>query len=592
MLRQCTTTISVTLLLLIPAGMASGSDGPVDDFENGVIAASQWVWDGLNRATSGGQGGNWQWSHVESNGYLEMRVWGPTSANTFGGEAWIRTLYDYNDDQHHVINFMWEAEVQESHYNHYHIQVTDGYISPDGNPHWPFGEAPIPGTTDLLWRSDPTEYPGAHFPSGFPQSTWSITIDPAGVARLYDGPNASGSLVREEQLDPAFPWHLRFMVIDATSAGFPAGDISFNLYDLVSSLDCNTNGIPDEDELDGNDCNTNGVPDTCELVDNDCNSNGVPDECDLIAPWVPIYSTDFAADPNWITNNATNYSWQAVDGTYFINQFNINYGGEYAYHDTGYSGGSFKLKWDILMERNDYASGVNVGIYDTDLDSHTTGSYVHVYFSRIDQGYIAHLGAADANDVTYYDTDYAMQYAFDTWYRVVLTYDAINTTVTAEVRERSTATLLTALSFNDVGPFSTDMTRIGSSNVRANTTFQVPGADSTGRLDNMVLLVPSTDCNGNDLPDECELDGNDCNTNGIPDGCEADFDGDGLIDDCDPDIDDDGVLNEVDNCDFTPTSLPAHLIEPDGSILGDLDGDCDVDLVDYAIMQERFTGPN
>lgn len=84
----------------------------------------------------------------------------------------------------------------------------------------------------------------------------------------------------------------------------------------------------------------------------------------------------------------------------------------------------------------------------------------------------------------------------------------------------------------------------------------------------------------------------DCNSNGVPDGCDPDFDGDGLIDDCDPDIDDDGVDNGPDVCDFTPIMLPPNLIEPDGSVLGDLDGDCDVDLIDYAIMQERFTGPN
>ncbi|UCG16201.1 MAG: S8 family serine peptidase [Phycisphaerales bacterium] len=46
--------------------------------------------------------------------------------------------------------------------------------------------------------------------------------------------------------------------------------------------DCNSNGIPDlcEPELD---CNTNGIPDDCEDVD-DCNYNGTPDTCDLLLP--------------------------------------------------------------------------------------------------------------------------------------------------------------------------------------------------------------------------------------------------------------------------------------------------------------------
>lgn len=86
--------------------------------------------------------------------------------------------------------------------------------------------------------------------------------------------------------------------------------------------------------------------------------------------------------------------------------------------------------------------------------------------------------------------------------------------------------------------------------------------------------------------------GSDCDTDGMLDECEFNFDGDGLIDDCDPDIDNDGVPNESDVCDYTPITLPPELIELNGGVLGDLDGDCDVDLVDYAIMQQRFTGPN
>ena len=105
----------------------------------------------------------------------------------------------------------------------------------------------------------------------------------------------------------------------------------------------------------------------------------------------------------------------------------------------------------------------------------------------------------------------------------------------------------------------------------------------------------SADCNENSIPDECDIDSglsDDCNLNDLPDECEIDFDADGTIDDCDPDIDDDGVDNDPDVCDYTPLSLPRHLVEPYGSVLGDLDDDCDVDLEDFAMMQERFTGPN
>ena len=68
------------------------------------------------------------------------------------------------------------------------------------------------------------------------------------------------------------------------------------------------------------------------------------------------------------------------------------------------------------------------------------------------------------------------------------------------------------------------------------------------------------DCNGNGVPDPCELNGNDCNRNGIPDDCDPDCDGDGIPDDCDS----------------------------GGCSLGDLDGDCDVDLTDLSILLGNF----
>ena len=105
-------------------------------------------------------------------------------------------------------------------------------------------------------------------------------------------------------------------------------------------------------------------------------------------------------------------------------------------------------------------------------------------------------------------------------------------------------------------------------------------------------------CNGNLIPDECDLaeqTSADCNGNGVPDECESDFDGDGLIDACDDDIDNDGISNEQDACDYTPRSGnivtdPASPLY--GTLRGDHDGDCDADLMDYAIFQNDMTGPS
>ena len=81
----------------------------------------------------------------------------------------------------------------------------------------------------------------------------------------------------------------------------------------------------------------------------------------------------------------------------------------------------------------------------------------------------------------------------------------------------------------------------------------------------------------------------DCNTNSVPDECEQDFDGDGLIDGCDPDIDNDLIENEADVCDYGPLGAP---IDCEGRPRGDMNEDCDIDLADYALFAEHFTGPD
>lgn len=97
------------------------------------------------------------------------------------------------------------------------------------------------------------------------------------------------------------------------------------------------------------------------------------------------------------------------------------------------------------------------------------------------------------------------------------------------------------------------------------------------------------DCNSNRINDADEVaagSSEDCDANGTLDECEPgmanDFDGDGTADRCDSDIDNDTVPNEVDVCDFTIAGSPVH---SDGRPIGDRNQDCNCDLTDY----QRFT---
>ncbi|MGE4631745.1 MAG: hypothetical protein AAEJ47_01785, partial [Planctomycetota bacterium] len=64
----------------------------------------------------------------------------------------------------------------------------------------------------------------------------------------------------------------------------------FSVEDVDCSVpDCNTNGIPDADDIANGtslDCDIDGIPDDCSTSDGtvpDCNANGIPDICDVAA---------------------------------------------------------------------------------------------------------------------------------------------------------------------------------------------------------------------------------------------------------------------------------------------------------------------
>ncbi|MEK7757750.1 MAG: hypothetical protein AAB385_11115, partial [Planctomycetota bacterium] len=159
-----------------------------------------------------------------------------------------------------------------------------------------------------------------------------------------------------------------------------------------------------------------------------------------------------------------------------------------------------------------------------------------------------------------------------------------------------------------------------------------PCGTSVDCNDNRVPDECEDDCNGNGVADACDIaqcpPGNlacaDCNSNTVPDECEDDCDSDGVPDACDPpgDADGDGVDDCLDLCPFT-TPVGACLCPeldrccfpsgmcidnypryscislggtPDcreapcrqGCLLGDCDGDGDLDGDDFAIFLAAF----
>ena len=87
------------------------------------------------------------------------------------------------------------------------------------------------------------------------------------------------------------------------------------------------------------------------------------------------------------------------------------------------------------------------------------------------------------------------------------------------------------------------------------------------------------DCNKNGIIDNCEGP-NDCDGNDVPEDCESDCDGDGLIDACDDDDDDDGISDEVtpttaDSSVMTAMRTESLTLQPDRDGDGVIDGRTD-----------------
>ncbi len=212
--------------------------------------------------------------------------------------------------------------------------------------------------------------------------------------------------------------------------------------------------------------------------------------------WQVVYQTDFSIDPGWTSNSSENYYWDPSDGTYYANQINIDGGGNYSYYDTGHDGSSFRLEWDINIFYTEYGSDLGFGLFDTDLNTENE-SFVRLIFTNGNKGRTTLLMWNGLNNSGYVE-EILKQWTLGTWYNVILEYTSVTNSLTAEVRQRDTGQQYMSLYAADVGSFDVDMGLVGTSNVREGV-FQVPGAHSSGKFDNVTFTVPVLEY-GNWLP--------------------------------------------------------------------------------------------
>ena len=340
-----------------------------------------------------------------------------------------------------------------------------------------------------------------------------------------------------------------------------------------TSADCNENDIPDDCEVGGTtDCNGNGVPDLCDIYtgfsedcsgdgvpsecEPDCNDNGVADDCDLVAGTAPDcngnnvpdscdlvgieYVFPLDEDPHWSTEGEWEfgqptgqggdewdfYAPDPTSGATGDNVYGVNLNGNYSLTETDRfyltagpfdcrSGASVNLRFQrwLNMLFEPYGSA-RIEVSNDGVNWELYWTIGTQYFSE------------DAWSLQEYDISYTARHQPTVWIRWGY----------------SQAGLIEDLS------------------------------SSGWNIDDIEIICASysTDCNGNDVPDECDLAAGtsaDCNTNDVPDECEL---ADGSAFDCN----ENGVLDECDLADGTSLDCNFNRIPDECDIADGTSQDC------------------
>jgi len=366
------------------------------------------------------------------------------------------------------------------------------------------------------------------------------------------------------------------------------------------SRDCDDNGIPDECQA-FIDCNENGVADFCDIANcqgeawcSDCNNNGIPDECD-VPPYCQAGQPGFPevcsldCQPNGIPDECDitpGCGWQIDDGM-SESTWGLPDAGELCWMNH-----MFAPSWEVVghiaacFGSPSYPGSAGV----------VPGQPFRVYVwsdpnqdgNPLDAVFLGEAtGAIEADSI---DTDVVQMVTISP---PIAVHGSFFIGASAHVPGGSPAPAddngwtsppdQAFLTFNSV-PFD-------PSNITANlypmSAFGYP-------LTVFLLrgMGPfSSDCNGNGVPDECDVPppmGNcegpdcseDCQPNGIPDECEPDCQPNGRPDDCDiasgtsPDCNGNGIPDECDIADATSPDCNNNYIPDECDIAAGTSPDC------------------
>jgi len=333
-----------------------------------------------------------------------------------------------------------------------------------------------------------------------------------------------------------------------------------------TSADLDSNDVPDECE----DCNSNNLPDSLDIAAGtsiDCQPDGIPDECQQATITRTYKVDDGSAEDTIGLTQASDIAWlnrfTVVDGGETLRTVKLAFG-------TGLPAGieATVCVWgdenqdgdprDAFLRR---AQTVTIaGAAGTLRDYDITDTYLGPVGTRFFIGVYVSGGQAAMAPI-----DQTGASAQKSWVAV------------APTGELDIESIGEAPLFGLIDSFGIP----GNWLVRAVAT-RIADCNANGTLDECDIADgTSIDCQGDGIPDDCQLAGNDCNSNGIPDDCEL---ASGAANDCQPngvpdacelasgsssDVDANGVPDECEDC--NRNGLPDSIDIANGA------ADCQVD---------------
>ncbi len=321
-------------------------------------------------------------------------------------------------------------------------------------------------------------------------------------------------------------------------------------------LDCLDN-CPNHANPNQDDCDEDGIGDVCAIatgLSNDCNADGIPDECDIA----------MTLDQEIVPPGS---------GTSSMYIGHHPYGGEKEGAQTFTAGRSGTLTTIEIYVRNSsdpIPAGVDLQLDIAGVDANGEPDEFEILGSTT---FASDLLPTSTSFVAVDVADLQVEMVAGEQYAIVLRSPLLGTG----------AYLFAGDSVGGVYDGGTACSR------------NVSGGWQQGINDNGIrtfVFGMRDDCNGNDVPDECDIDAGtslDCNANRVPDECEAigggDFDADGAISL--------GDYAALEDCLAGP-GLPPAPPEPacvDAYLNAfDFNADDDVDVDDFASFQVVFGG--